>query len=44
MSTAVFESPLGLVRITGDDAGVALISCTDSSVNNVIETQFEDQL
>ncbi|SFC91655.1 methylated-DNA--[protein]-cysteine S-methyltransferase [Spirosoma endophyticum] len=44
MSTAVFESPLGLVRITGDDAGISLISCTDSSVNNVVETQFEDQL
>ncbi|CAN5586163.1 methylated-DNA--[protein]-cysteine S-methyltransferase [soil metagenome] len=44
MSIAVFESPLGLVRITGDDAGVALISCTDSSVNSVIEPQPEGQL
>lgn len=27
MTTTVFESPLGLVHITGDDAGVSSISC-----------------
>lgn len=31
MTTAVFESPLGLVRISGDEAGVSVISCTDVS-------------
>ena len=29
MTTTVFDSPLGLVRITGDDEGVSAISCTD---------------
>ena len=43
-TTVVFESPLGLVRITGDDAGVSIISCTDIPENNVVETQSEDQL
>lgn len=27
--TTVFESPLGLVRVTGDEQGVSVISCTD---------------
>lgn len=27
--TTIFESPLGLVRISGDEAGVSAISCTD---------------
>ncbi|GAB4045124.1 methylated-DNA--[protein]-cysteine S-methyltransferase [Spirosoma litoris] len=31
MTTAVFESPLGLVRISGDEAGVSVISCLDVS-------------
>lgn len=30
MTTTVFNSPLGLVRITGDDAGVSVISCVDA--------------
>ncbi|MBD2700463.1 methylated-DNA--[protein]-cysteine S-methyltransferase [Spirosoma sp. BT702] len=29
MATVVFESPLGLVRITGDEQGVSSISCID---------------
>jgi len=43
-TTAIFESPLGLVRITGDDAGVSVISCTNIPENNVVETQPVDQL
>ena len=31
-TTTIFESPLGFVRITGNDAGVSIISCTDVSV------------
>jgi methylated-DNA-[protein]-cysteine S-methyltransferase len=31
-TTTFFESPLGLVRITGDETGVSAISCTDVSV------------
>ena len=27
-TTTVFDSPLGLVRISGDDEGVSIISCT----------------
>ncbi len=30
MTTALVESPLGLVWITGDDGGVSVISCTDA--------------
>lgn len=33
MTTTVFHSPLGLVRISGDDTGVSVISCTDVPVN-----------
>lgn len=29
MTTFIFESPLGLVRVSGDDNGVSIISCTD---------------
>ncbi|MVM37866.1 methylated-DNA--[protein]-cysteine S-methyltransferase [Spirosoma sp. HMF3257] len=29
MTTFVFESPLGFVRVSGDDNGVSVISCTD---------------
>lgn len=29
ITTTVFNSPLGLVRISGDDTGVSVISCTD---------------
>ncbi len=31
MTTTVFESPLGFVRITGDENGVSAISCKDVS-------------
>lgn len=31
--TTVFNSPLGVVRIWGDDAGVSIISCTDVPAN-----------
>lgn len=27
--TTIFESPLGFVRVTGDEQGVSVISCTD---------------
>lgn len=30
MTTTVFDSPLGLVRITGDANGVSAITCTDN--------------
>ncbi|GAB2541339.1 methylated-DNA--[protein]-cysteine S-methyltransferase [Spirosoma aerophilum] len=33
MTTTVFESPLGLVRIMGDAQGVSSISCTDITVD-----------
>jgi methylated-DNA-[protein]-cysteine S-methyltransferase len=29
MTTTFFDSPLGIVRITGDESGVSVISCTD---------------
>ncbi|GAB3882003.1 methylated-DNA--[protein]-cysteine S-methyltransferase [Spirosoma agri] len=29
MTTTTFDSPLGLVRVTGDDAGVTAIACMD---------------
>lgn len=35
MITAVFESPLGLVRVSGDEKGVAIITCTDSSAQEI---------
>ena len=37
----VFESPLGLVRITGDERGVSVISCHDDLVD---ENQTDAQL
>ncbi|AUD01056.1 methylated-DNA--[protein]-cysteine S-methyltransferase [Spirosoma pollinicola] len=41
MTTTVFESPLGLVRITGDEHGVSAISCKDVSINeNTIESKL----
>jgi methylated-DNA-[protein]-cysteine S-methyltransferase len=39
MTTAYFESPLGWVRIVGDDEGVASISCKDVSASESIEDQ-----
>ena len=33
MTTTIFDSPLGLVRVTGDDNGVAAISCVDVSAD-----------
>ena len=40
VTTTVFESPLGLVRISGGGAGVSVISCTEITVNkDVLETQ-----
>ncbi|MVM34050.1 methylated-DNA--[protein]-cysteine S-methyltransferase [Spirosoma sp. HMF4905] len=35
MTTAVFDSPLGSVRISGDNKGVSVISCTDISVREI---------
>ena len=39
LTTAFISSPLGVVRITGDDAGVSTISCTDVSVDVRAEHQ-----
>lgn len=33
MTTTYFDSPLGIVRITGDELGVSFISCTDIPLN-----------
>ena len=37
MTTTVFDSPLGLVRIDGDANGVSVISCTDIPAREAIE-------
>src|SRR5690349_4914755 len=45
MTTLVLDSPLGLVRIAGDDAGVWAISCTDvPDREDVAATPLADQL
>jgi methylated-DNA-[protein]-cysteine S-methyltransferase len=36
MTTTVFESPLGYVRIRGDEAGVSSISCIDVSTDEPV--------
>lgn len=40
MTTIYLDSPLGIVRISGDDAGVSTISCTDlpSADNSLIKS------
>jgi len=40
MTTTIFESPLGLVRVTGDDNGVSSISCIDVSPSEPIATEL----
>ncbi|GAB3946363.1 methylated-DNA--[protein]-cysteine S-methyltransferase [Spirosoma harenae] len=43
MTTHYFSSPLGLVRISGDEQGVTVISCTDvPTVESVQETETKD--
>ncbi|MFD2936213.1 methylated-DNA--[protein]-cysteine S-methyltransferase [Spirosoma flavum] len=43
MTTTVFDSPLGLVRITGDDSGVSTISCNDGSMSeSLMETPLAE--
>ncbi|WP_420150232.1 methylated-DNA--[protein]-cysteine S-methyltransferase [Spirosoma sp.] len=45
MTTCLIESPLGLVRITGNEEGVSVISCTDIQPGvNASETHQENQL
>ena len=45
MTTAFFDSPLGLVRVTGDDAGVSVISCTNSLPHeNQLSTRPDGEL
>lgn len=39
MSTLFIDSPLGAVRITGDDAGVSIISCRDVPVDQRVRTE-----
>ncbi|QMW06042.1 methylated-DNA--[protein]-cysteine S-methyltransferase [Spirosoma foliorum] len=41
MTTTIFESPLGLIRIAGDENGVSVISCLDVPAQ---ETQPVDSL
>lgn len=36
MTTTLFDSPLGLVRISGDDAGVSRISCIDIPADETV--------
>ncbi|UHG89334.1 methylated-DNA--[protein]-cysteine S-methyltransferase [Spirosoma oryzicola] len=36
MTTIIFESPLGLVQVTGDEAGVSAISCVNVSVDEPV--------
>ena len=43
MNTVVFESPLGLVRISGDVDGVSVISCTDVSQTEEASVNKADQ-
>ena len=44
MTTTVFDSPLGLVRITGDADGVAEISCTDVPTYSEVLDMSPDSL
>ncbi|WP_080055901.1 methylated-DNA--[protein]-cysteine S-methyltransferase [Spirosoma aerolatum] len=43
MNTVVFESPLGLVRVSGDVDGVSVISCTDVSQTEGASVNKPDQ-
>ena len=44
MTNAFVETPLGLVRVTGNDAGVSVISCINSLPHeNQLSTQLDDQ-
>ena len=43
MTTTYFDSPLGFVQISGDDAGVSTIFCTDApSTENLLKRQSDD--
>lgn len=45
MTTTVFDSPLGLVRIVGDDSGVSIISCTDvPPIDDLLAIRPDDEL
>ena len=44
MTTTVFDSPLGLVRITGDAGGVSEISCTDTPTYSELLDMSPDSL
>jgi methylated-DNA-[protein]-cysteine S-methyltransferase len=44
MTTTVFDSPLGLVRITGDEDGVSKISCTDTPTYSELLDMSPDSL
>ena len=45
MTTTIFDSPLGLVRISGDAQGVSVISCTDiPPYEEFFKLPFPDEL
>lgn len=44
MTTTFFDSPLGIVRITGDESGVSVISCTDIPPHkSLLSTRPDDE-
>lgn len=43
MTTTFFDSPLGIVRITGDESGVSVISCTDTPPNETLLVTRPDE-
>lgn len=43
MTTTFFESPLGIVRVTGDELGVSVISCTDIPLNEQLLATRSDE-
>ncbi|QIP13988.1 methylated-DNA--[protein]-cysteine S-methyltransferase [Spirosoma aureum] len=44
MTTTIFDSPLGLVRVTGDEAGVSAISCVDVSPDEAVSINLPQPL
>ncbi|WP_338876547.1 methylated-DNA--[protein]-cysteine S-methyltransferase [Spirosoma sp. SC4-14] len=42
MTTTIFDSPLGQVRVTGDNNGVSRISCTDVSSDEPVSTALPE--
>ncbi|MCK8494322.1 methylated-DNA--[protein]-cysteine S-methyltransferase [Spirosoma sp. RP8] len=42
MTTIIFESPLGLVQVTGDEAGVSAISCVNVSADEPVSASIPE--